>query len=348
MRRLIGLACVIAVVSTPVAGCGDRAQPPVRAGGSPRAALPTAYAFDLTSSCGERSLIGSYRVWVTDDEVTRVEPRGGTPRPAHLEDVPTIADLEELIEHVGPEAVVEVERDNDGRLRSVSIDHLPDAIDDEECYTVSDVRTEEPAARVSCGGGAPGWSPSAMARGIESRTPRDEIEAALRRSEEEMGIDGPFLGARTWIVLAEDDDTLTLGTGRWTARGPGDDALVVTYERTDEGLVWTGHGQCLHLAPVLDADRDWVQVTAPPGGLDRSTTDLTVLVMEHQCTGARDPRPFLDEPVVTQSPDRVVISWTSRRGGRGRPAARRARRPGGPPGCPGRSHRPPSDGSSRR
>lgn len=308
MRRLIGLLAAIPVL----AACGDASAPPTRAIEPAQAALPASYSFDLTSRCGERSLLGAYRVWVADDAVVRVEPREGTPRPADLADVPTIADLEAQIEDVGPDAVVEVDRADDGRLRSVSIDHLPDAIDDEECYTVGEVQ-EEPALRVSCSGAEPGWLPGAMATGIESETPRADIEAALRESEEEMGIDGPFLGARTWIVLAEDEDTVTLGTGRWTVDGPGDDAMVVTYRREGDRLVWSGHGQCPRLAPVLAGDRDWVEVTAPPGGLDRSATELTVLVMEHQCTGARDPRPFLDEPTVTESPDRVVISWTSRR-----------------------------------
>jgi hypothetical protein len=172
----------------------------------------------------------------------------------------------------------------------------------------SDTR-DEPV--VSCGGGAPGWPVSAMSGGIEAQTTDEDIEAALTASEEEMGIDGPFQGERTWIVLAEDDDSITLGTGHWDADGPGRDALTVGYERTDGGLEWSGHGQCLRLAPVLPDGQDWVEVTAPEGGLDRETTELTVMVMERQCTGARDPLPHLNEATILEKDDRVVVTLTS-------------------------------------
>lgn len=311
MRPILAVLAVAPVVV--LAACGT-SEPATTARTAPEpAALPAVYSYDLTSSCGERSLIGSYRVWVEDDEVTRVEPVGRTPMPSDLAAVPTIDDLEALIGAAETDAVVEIERDDGGVLRSLSIDHLPDAIDDEECYEVGGVREELPGPRVSCGGDGPGWEADAMAGGIQTETPRADIAAALRRTEDEMGIDGPFAGTRRWIVLAEDEDVLTIGTGRWTAEGPGDDAMVVTYDREGDQLDWSGHGQCLHLAPVLTDDRSWVQVTAPPEGLDRSATDLTVLVMEHQCTGARDPRPFLDEPVLEQTPDRVLVSWTSSR-----------------------------------
>jgi len=98
---------------------------------------PAGYSFVLTSSCGERSLIGMYRVRVEGDVVVRAEPIGRRASRPALEDVPTIADLEARIEHAGPDAVVEVERDDTGLLTSVSIDPRQDTIDDEECYRVS-------------------------------------------------------------------------------------------------------------------------------------------------------------------------------------------------------------------
>lgn len=295
-----------------LAACGGTtaADPEPEAGSD----LPATYSFDLESSCGERALIGRYRVWVEDDEVIRVVPTGEERVPP-LEDVPTLDDLEELVEDADAGAVVETERHADGWLTWVSIDHLPEAIDDEECYRVSNVEETEPGAAdeavVSCGGSGPGWPVSAMEGGIATETTAEEIEAALTRSEEEMGIDGPFLGERTWIALAESDDLLLLGTGTWTSDGPGRDAMTVGYDRTRDGLQWSGHGQCPRLAPVLPHGQDWVQITAPDGGLDRTATDLTVLVMEHQCTGARDPRPFLNEPVLVEAGDRVVVTLTS-------------------------------------
>jgi hypothetical protein len=280
MRRLLLLLPLLAACGAedPGAVIDDPLETPV---------LPAAYSFDLRSTCGERSLIGDYRVWVEDDEVTRVEPD------TDVRYVPTLLGLERLADRAEPGAEVEVERGRDGWITWLSIDHLPDAEDDEECYRVSGVTEAGADPTISCWGDPPGWPASAMEGGIEHETPADDIEAALAGTRGEMGIDGP-------------------PAGTWTAAGPGRDALVVSYDRTAGGLRWSGHGQCAQLAPVLpDGGSDWVAVSAPEGGLDRTTADLPVRVMENQCTGARNPLPFLHEPVVEEGPDRVVVSWTS-------------------------------------
>lgn len=121
-------------------GCGGGPEPPATTGGPEQAALPAAYSFRLTSSCGERALIGSYRVWVVDGEVARVDPIGGTTTVPDLSYVPSIADLEAMIDDAEPDAVVEVDRDAGGLLTWVSIDHVPNGIDDEECYRLSGLR----------------------------------------------------------------------------------------------------------------------------------------------------------------------------------------------------------------
>jgi hypothetical protein len=59
------------------------------------------------------------------------------PLPAlRLGDYPTLADLEDLATDAEPGAEVTVRRDAGGRLRSLSVDHDPAAIDDEECYEI--------------------------------------------------------------------------------------------------------------------------------------------------------------------------------------------------------------------
>jgi hypothetical protein len=115
-----------------VAACGD--DGPDAFVDDPVTAWPMAYSFDLESSCGERSLIGDFRVWVEDEEVTRVRPE------TDRRYVPTLSDLEHLVADAGPDAEVEVERGTEGWITWLSIDHLPDAIDDEECYRVTNVR----------------------------------------------------------------------------------------------------------------------------------------------------------------------------------------------------------------
>ena len=64
---------------------------------------------------------------------------------------------------------------------------------------------------------------------------------------------------------------------------------------------------------MLPAGQDWTELTAPPDGLDRSTTDLTLLVNERACTSGRDPRPHLSDPTIIEQDDLVVVSWTSQR-----------------------------------
>ena len=87
--------------------------------------------------------------------------------------------------------------------------------------------------------------------------------------------------------------------------------LVGCGEATEPSAPVTAAEESRAAAPVLPAGHDWAEVTAPRGGLDRSTADVTVLVMERQCTGARDPRRYLGDPAVIEEDDRVVVSWTS-------------------------------------
>jgi hypothetical protein len=102
--------------------------------------LPPAYSFDVSSTCGERNLLGDFRVTVVAGDVDRVQPLGGS-RLLGLQpdDFPTLADLVELVDGVGSDAVVEVRLDDEDLPLEVAIDHVPDAIDDEECYRVSNV-----------------------------------------------------------------------------------------------------------------------------------------------------------------------------------------------------------------
>jgi hypothetical protein len=122
-----------------LASCGEPTrvsqQPSPEAGGE---LLHGAYQFVLTSSCGERSGLGSFHLSVIDDAVVAVDPLpGSTLGGMEPQDFPTIADLFDMAENAEPDAIVDLQVD-DGIVKSLSIDHLPEAIDDEECYTVED------------------------------------------------------------------------------------------------------------------------------------------------------------------------------------------------------------------
>ena len=106
---------------------------------------PADYSFAVTSSCGERTFLGDYRVDVVGGEVAasdRRNPDGEWEPVAQLESVPTLGDLlDEVRETAGtPDAgEVTLERDPaDGHPTAISVDQLKNAIDDEQCYVITD------------------------------------------------------------------------------------------------------------------------------------------------------------------------------------------------------------------
>ncbi|NKY40838.1 DUF6174 domain-containing protein [Cellulomonas septica] len=143
---VVGASVLVAVLS----GCGD--EPP--SGPVPGAAEARerwadggvdSYAFALTSSCGERLLIGSYRVTVTDGAVTAVEGLDEVGRRIAGEaqdltaEIPTIDTLLDRVVDADASTVPEATFDDGGVPTAVTFDPSP-GIDDEECYTVADVQ----------------------------------------------------------------------------------------------------------------------------------------------------------------------------------------------------------------
>lgn len=169
---------------------------------------------------------------------------------------------------------------------------------------------------VSCGGDGTGWSPSAMTEGVPGvltddgargifqgilSDPMTGGEAALSLFPDGVDVD--------WRVLQEDDDSLTIGVGRWTGQGPADESGHIL-ELTREGDEWraTGWGDC-QLSPVLKEGNSWAEVTGYTG--DAASARLTARVNERECTSGRDPERFLREPFVVETSAKVTIYWTS-------------------------------------
>lgn len=176
-----------------------------------------------------------------------------------------------------------------------------------------------PATAVNCHGGPDGWPVGAMAGGIDSRHPREDLATALSALVASTGIDAPFaladLGPEDmadgpWFVLAETDTEATLASGPWTTDGPGEDGQYVNL--TLKGGRWKadGWGNCPLLSPVPPAGKSWVEVAAADG-LDRESATLEVLVTERQCASGRDPQPHLLEPTVVETAEDVTVTWTS-------------------------------------
>jgi hypothetical protein len=131
---------LLAGLSAALVGCGSDTSKP----SGPEAAvathgqLPASYRFVLVAACGERQLAGRYRLVVRDGRVVEAGPAGVVRRTGlKLRDFPTLADLLDKAEHADPDAVVDLRVDDVGIPTALRIDHLPQAIDDEECYRVT-------------------------------------------------------------------------------------------------------------------------------------------------------------------------------------------------------------------
>jgi hypothetical protein len=131
-----------------VAGCATQAQGPVERAAAAREAWLAGgvdtYSFTVTSSCGERLMIGTFAVHVTGGEVTSVEgldePGRVAAGVASLPDVvPTIGGLLDRLVALDGSEVREATFDPEtGVPTHVLLDPMPDAIDDEECYDLAD------------------------------------------------------------------------------------------------------------------------------------------------------------------------------------------------------------------
>jgi hypothetical protein len=145
-RALVPLGLSVALA---LAGCAAAGTQP--AGGPPPPPPvpwrePPAYAFTLESQCGERALIGTFRVTVVDGKVSAAEGldepgrRALTTQPA-AELVPTLRALLDRIREARQSGAHTADVEFDpvgGHPTKITIDEEESAIDDEECYTVSD------------------------------------------------------------------------------------------------------------------------------------------------------------------------------------------------------------------
>jgi hypothetical protein len=136
-----------AILLFAVAGCASPAAAP---GPGPVPAPsawvePANYKFAFESSCGERALIGRFRVEVADGTVARTEGLDEAGRRALMlrvaDLIPTLGQMvaeAEAARARGADEVV-IDRDPaDGHPTAIRIDEEKNATDDETCITVSD------------------------------------------------------------------------------------------------------------------------------------------------------------------------------------------------------------------
>jgi hypothetical protein len=173
---------------------------------------------------------------------------------------------------------------------------------------------------VACGNVRPAFAVSAMDNGVDGLADEIEVAAALDDLRAAYGIDAPRELQRApaaeaeWKVLGADsvDDPkrLLVGVGRWAAATGTTDGQYVVLQRTADGWRPSGWGDC-RLAPVLVEGVSWAEIAAATGGADPRSSTIAVLVSERECASARDPSPYLHEPVVIERDDAVTLYWTS-------------------------------------
>ena len=139
MNYFVGTLAALGLVGCGGAQSVDSSAPPSSAWEAPQD-----YGFVLDSSCGERDLVGRFRVEVREGQVADAraldESGKSYSRTRLIDGLPTLTDLEAIVQHArdGGADVADIEYgEPDGQPVRVSIDHSADTTDDEECYEVS-------------------------------------------------------------------------------------------------------------------------------------------------------------------------------------------------------------------
>lgn len=136
-----------AVSLTLLGGCGGPSDtaPAGTGTGNEGWQPPADYEFVLESSCGERALIGTFGVVIEDGEVAEAEALDESAESLltslGVERVPSLGELLDQASTAREEGadVVDVTTDpSDGHPTRIDIDWDTNAVDDEECYVVSD------------------------------------------------------------------------------------------------------------------------------------------------------------------------------------------------------------------
>ena len=134
----VGLPIQLGPSSSPSAD----ADPSVTPSGPEAWVEPGAYSYVLESTCGERMLIGRFRITVAGGVVKDAESLLDPPTlPVALEEMPTLGDLLAELEEArrsGAYVATLVSDTVDGHPLEIMIDHDQQTVDDEACYQITD------------------------------------------------------------------------------------------------------------------------------------------------------------------------------------------------------------------
>jgi len=133
------------VTALALAGCGGAsptAEPTVEPAVAPGVIWqePARYEYTVESHCGERLLIGTFKMTVADGKVTEVSRADEALPEAKPENFPTLKDLLDEYSTAKQKGahVAKLETDPaDGHPTRIELDPIKNAIDDEACYLIS-------------------------------------------------------------------------------------------------------------------------------------------------------------------------------------------------------------------
>ncbi|BCB87340.1 hypothetical protein Psuf_046530 [Phytohabitans suffuscus] len=131
------------VAAMTLAACGETSR---TVGADPAWEEPSHYSYVLRSSCGERPLLGRFRITVENGQVTKAEGVSDADKRS-LESTelrpPTLGQfLDELAEarRNGADQAELTTDPTDGHPTKFTIDPIERALDDEACYAITEYR----------------------------------------------------------------------------------------------------------------------------------------------------------------------------------------------------------------
>src|SRR5262245_38719425 len=144
----VAIVLGIALGSPPGPVSGNDPSPTPSTAGPTRSRIertwsePAAYVYAFDSRCGERNLIGKFKVVVEGGVAISYQPldERAASFPGGIDAIPTLGQLSARAEEASKDdkAVLTLETDpTDGHPSLINIDWLPNAIDDEECYQIT-------------------------------------------------------------------------------------------------------------------------------------------------------------------------------------------------------------------
>lgn len=150
----------------------------------------------------------------------------------------------------------------------------------------------------------------------------EEVVNALAHLKDIGGIDAPAplqtaeATQVKWTVLwwegsGEQESVGLLVTSPEATGFSLDSDEIVLLDRQDEQLSPAGWSGTCGARPALPAGSEWAQMALPEEAANPTGTTVDLLVSEIQCTGARDPQPFLAEPAVVETDEDVTLYWTT-------------------------------------